>query len=76
MLDKADYPAALAHAESIAFAQGYESFGLDVPMLNLTAIKYLMERGYQMSPFFCFYMCDQQRIHVDKTIITGPMIMI
>ncbi len=76
MLDKKDYPAALAHAESIAASQGLETFGLDVPMLNRTAIAYLLGRGYQMSPFFCFYMCNAHPTNVDKTIVTGPMIMI
>jgi GNAT superfamily N-acetyltransferase len=76
LLDAQDYPAALAHAEEIAFTEGHLSFGIDVPMLNRTAIKYLLARGYHMSPFFCFYMCSGQPLHVDKTIITGPMIMI
>jgi GNAT superfamily N-acetyltransferase len=76
MLDGSDYPAALAHAESIAAAQGLENFGLDVPMLNRTAVAYLLGRGYQMSPFFCFYMCDAHPPHVAKTIVTAPMIMI
>lgn len=76
MLDEADYPAALTYAEGIALRRGFESFGVDVPMLNRTALKHLLDRGYQMSPFFCFYMCSEQPIHVDKTIITAPMIMI
>jgi hypothetical protein len=76
MLDERDYPATLAHAESIAASQGLEEFGLDVPMLNRTAIDYLLRRDYQMSPFFCFYMCDAKPQHVDRTIVTSPMIMI
>ena len=76
LLEASDIPIALAHAESIAFARGFDSFGLDVPMLNRTAIEYLLARGYHMSAFFCFYMCNEQPLHVDKTIITGPMIMI
>jgi GNAT superfamily N-acetyltransferase len=76
MINEADFIPALIHAEQIAFDHGFESVGLDVPMLNRTAVKYLLDRGYQMSPFFCFYMCSEKPIHVDKTIITGPMIMI
>lgn len=76
LLEATDIPIALAHAESIAFAHGFDSLGLDVPMLNRTAIEYLLARGYHMSAFFCFYMCSEQPLHVDKTIITGPMIMI
>ena len=76
MLNTADFPVALAYAEEIAMTQGFDSFGVDVPMLNRTAIKYLLERGYKMSPFFCFYMSDQQPLHPEKTIITGPMIMV
>jgi GNAT superfamily N-acetyltransferase len=76
MLDASDYPVALAHAERIAFAQRLPCVSFDLPMLNRTALEYLLARGYQMSPFFCFYMCTAQPIHVDKTIITAPMIMI
>jgi GNAT superfamily N-acetyltransferase len=76
LLDTGDYPAALAHAEHIAIANRQETLALDVPMLNRSAIQYLLARGYHMSPFFCFYMCSEQPLHVDKTIITAPMIMI
>jgi GNAT superfamily N-acetyltransferase len=76
MLDPADFPAALAYAEHVAYEQGFADLGVDVPMLNRTAIEFLLNRGYQMSAFFCFYMCDQMPSHVDKTIITAPMIMI
>jgi GNAT superfamily N-acetyltransferase len=76
MLNTADYPAALVHAEYLAHELGYATLGVDVPMLNRTAVKFLLNRGYHMSTFFCFYMCDQQPQHVDKTIITAPMIMI
>jgi GNAT superfamily N-acetyltransferase len=80
MLDEADFPTALAHAENLAVAQGNEEFGVDVPMLNRTAIDYLLGRKYKLSPFFCFYMCDARHEHISKhvgkTIITSPMIMI
>jgi GNAT superfamily N-acetyltransferase len=76
MLDAADYPAALAYGEDIAVEQGYETLGLDVPMLNRAAVHYLLTHGYRMSPFFCFYMCDGKPAHVDHTILTGPMIMV
>ncbi len=76
MLNTADFPAALAYAEQIAREQNFQGVGFDVPMLNRTAIKYLLNHGYRMSQFFCFYMCDQQPLHVDKTIITAPMIMV
>lgn len=76
LLDEADFPRVLAHAENVAAAQGLESFGVDVPMLNRTAIDYLFGRGFKLSPFFCFYMCDAHPEHVGKTIITSPMIMI
>ena len=76
LIDGRDYPAALAHAENLAIAQGISSIAFDTPMLNRHAITYLLGRGYHMSPFFCFYMCDQHPPHVDKTIITAPMILI
>jgi GNAT superfamily N-acetyltransferase len=76
MLEQQDMAPALAYAENIAFAKKFESFGIDVPMLNRSAVKYLLARGYQMSPFFCFYMCSEQPALVENTIITGPMIMV
>jgi hypothetical protein len=76
LLDAEDYAVALAHAERIAAAQNLDTFAVDVPMLNRSAVDYLLSQGYQMSPFFCFYMCDEQPQHVGKTIITSPMIMI
>lgn len=76
LLNSADYPAALAHAESVAAAHGFIDLAFDTPMLNRNAIAYLLGRGYHMSPFFCFYMCNQHPLHVDKTIITAPMILI
>jgi hypothetical protein len=76
MLHESDYPAALAHAESVAATQSLENFGLDVPMLNRTAVAYLLGRGYRMSPFLCFYMSDGHPPNIDKTIVTAPMIMI
>lgn len=76
LINGADYPAALAHAENVAAAQGITDIGFDIPMLNRNAIAYLLGRGYHMSQFFCFCMCDQQPLHVDKTIITAPMILI
>lgn len=76
ILEQRDMAVALAYAENIAYAKKFETFGIDVPMLNRTAVKYLLARGYQMSPFFCFYMCSEQPPHVEKTIVTGPMIMV
>ncbi len=76
LLNDADYSVALAHAENLASSLDIQELGFDTPMLNRSAIKYLLGHGYHMSPFFCFYMCDQEPMHVNKTIITAPMIMI
>jgi GNAT superfamily N-acetyltransferase len=76
LLEEDDFPAALAHAEGIAIDQGFKEVAFDLPMLNRSAIQYLLARGYQMSPFFCFYMCNEPLPHVGKTIVTAPMIMV
>ena len=51
LLDPADYPAVLAHAESQAAAEGLDETGFEVPLINQQAVNFLLRRGYKMDAF-------------------------
>ncbi len=58
LLDPADFPAVLAHAESLSAAEGRDSFSVVVPMVNESAVRYLLGRGFRLDPFFSYLMSD------------------
>ena len=58
LLDPADFPAVLAHAETLAASEGRDSFTVVVPMINESAVRYLLERGFRLDPFFSYLMSD------------------
>jgi len=49
-LDDNDFPAVLAHAESVTAEKG-EEFGVSAPLINKKAIDYFIERKYQIDSF-------------------------
>lgn len=57
VLDDTDFPAALAHAESLLAARG-EEFGAQVPLINTKAIQYFLERKYQIDSFSAILMSN------------------
>jgi GNAT superfamily N-acetyltransferase len=76
LLDPADTPAVLAHAERTAAEHGYEKFGVDVPGINRAAITYLQARSYRIDPFLTFYMSDEPHGAFDRYICTTPTFFI
>lgn len=72
LLDSADTPAALAHAETLAHSLGLTSFGVEVPLINAAAVQYLLARGYKMDAFFAFFMCDQPFGRFENYIALSP----
>jgi ribosomal protein S18 acetylase RimI-like enzyme len=72
LLDPADFPAVLAHAEAESAAQGHTHFGMEVPMTNTTAVDYLLANGFQMDGFIAFVMSDQPLDKLDRYILTSP----
>jgi GNAT superfamily N-acetyltransferase len=72
LLDAADFPAALAHAETFAHSLGLASFGVEVPLVNKAAVDYLLARGYQMDSFFAFFMSDKPFGKFENYIAMGP----
>jgi GNAT superfamily N-acetyltransferase len=71
LLDKADFPAVLAHAESAA-SQAGRDFGVEVPMVNRAAIDALLGRGFRMDPFMALFMSDRPFGKFENYIVLSP----
>jgi hypothetical protein len=57
VLDDNDFPALLAHAESLRAEEGGE-FGAETPLINTKAIQYFIERKYQIDSFSAIFMSN------------------
>lgn len=57
LLDDNDFPAVLAHAESLMAEKG-EDFGAETPLINTKAIQYFLERKYQIDSFSPIFMSN------------------
>ena len=57
LLDDRDFPAVLAHAESLMAGQGKE-FGAEVPLVNSAAIRYFVDRKYKIDSFSTIFMSN------------------
>jgi len=58
LLDENDYPAVLAHAETL-LAEEEEEFGAEVPLINRKAIEYFTERKYRIDSFTVLFMSNE-----------------
>ena len=72
LLDASDFPAVLAHAESTVQAAGHAHFGLEVPMVNETAVTYLLSRNFKMDVFMAMLMSERPFGNFDSYIVTSP----
>ncbi|HXV43685.1 MAG TPA: hypothetical protein VEC96_11535 [Anaerolineae bacterium] len=72
LLDPHDFPAVLAHAESQAAVSGRDHFGLEVPMINRTAIDYLLARRCRIDSFTALFMSDTPFGQFEHYIVTSP----
>jgi hypothetical protein len=70
-----DFPAVLAHAESHAVGK-WERFGVEVPLVNRSAIQYLLARGYKMDSFTAIFMSDVEFGDFGRYIFFGPPFVI
>jgi GNAT superfamily N-acetyltransferase len=57
LLDDNDFPAVLAHAESLTAKKG-EEFGAVAPLINTKAIQYFVEHKYQIDSFSAIFMSN------------------
>lgn len=71
LLDASDFPAALAHAESLAAARD-DGFGVEAPLINQVAVDYLLARGFKMDAFFANFMSDRPLGKYENYIFTSP----
>jgi hypothetical protein len=72
LLESSDFPAVLAHAENEAAIAGRSHFGMEVPMINETAVTYLLKRGFLMDDFITYWMVDRPFGKLENYIITSP----
>jgi hypothetical protein len=72
LLDAADFPAVLAHAETNAHSLGAKTVGFEVPMINTSAVQHLLGRGYQLDTFFAYFMSDKPYGKLENYIVFSP----
>ena len=73
LLNAADFPAILAHAETEA-SKHYDYFGLEIPMMNHHAMSYVLQRGYELDSFYAFFMSEKAFGNFENYIFTSPPI--
>ena len=71
LLEAADFPAVLAHAENEAAKAG-RGCGFEVPMINQAAVDYLLGRGYKLDSFITMVMTDAPFGKFENYIVTSP----
>ncbi|MGH7628802.1 MAG: GNAT family N-acetyltransferase [Gemmatimonadales bacterium] len=71
VLDEADWPAVLTHAERRVTALT-PVVAFDVPLINRSAAAWLLSQGYRMSDFVNYYLSDHPTGHFERHIITTP----
>jgi len=73
LLETGDYPAVLAHMENAAALSGHrKTIGIEVPLINQSAVDYLLARGFKMDTFFAFFMSDAPFGRFENYIFTSP----
>ena len=72
LLDENDFPAILAHAESIAAESGDE-FGVETPTINRKAIQYFIERKYRMDSFTVLFMSNEPFGRLENYLCFTPI---
>jgi len=72
LLDAADFPAVLAHAENDAAAKGDDHFGLELPTLNREAVRWLLGRGFRIEEFVVLGMSDAPFGKFENYVCTSP----
>lgn len=71
VLDEDDFPAILAHAESLTAAKDRE-FGVQTPLINEKAIRYFLERRFQIDSFSALFMSNVPFGKFEKYLCFSP----
>lgn len=72
LLDTADFPAVLSHAERQAVKNNQERFGIEVPMINQVAVDYLLSQGFRLDSFMTLMMTNKPFGKFENYILTSP----
>jgi GNAT superfamily N-acetyltransferase len=72
LLEAADFPAVLAHAENLAVENQQEHFGVEVPMHNQAAVDHLLGRGFRLDAILAVLMSDVPFGRFENYIVTSP----
>jgi GNAT superfamily N-acetyltransferase len=72
-LEPAAIGSLLSHAESVSPLDG---FGIDVPLINRSALDYLLDAGYRMDPFVNYFMSRPAVGSFDRYLVTSPSFFI
>jgi len=75
LLNENDYPAVLAHAESL-MAEMDAEFGAEVPLINRKAIEYFTERKYQIDSFTVLFMSNEPFGMFENYLCFSPIFFI
>jgi hypothetical protein len=72
VLDEDDFPAVLAHAESLMAEKG-EDFGTETPFINRKAIEYFTQRKYQIDSFTVLFMSNEPFGKLENYLCFSPI---
>lgn len=72
VLDENDFPAVLAHAENLMAEMGGE-FGAETPFINKGAIRYFLDRKYQIDSFTVLFMSNEPFGRFENYLCFSPI---
>jgi len=72
LLDENDYPAVLAHAESLLAEKG-EDFGAETPLINKKASEYFTQRKYRLDAFTVLFMSNEPLGRFENYLCFSPI---
>ena len=72
LLDNTDFPAVLAHAETLAHSIGAGSVGFETPSINTIAVDFLMKRGYRLEGFIGSIMSNKPFGKFENYLLSSP----
>lgn len=72
LLEPSDFPAVLAHAQNQAAELSADSIGFEVPLVNQSAVVYLLSHGYRLDGFLGSIMSDLPFGKFENYILTSP----
>lgn len=72
LLNEADFPSVLAHAENRAAELGNPMIAVETPMLNRSAVDYMLARGFKLDENVILFMSDEPFGKFEKYLSYSP----